>query len=112
MRIQHNIMAMSAYRNYNTNTSAVAKNLEKLSSGYIASYVSKINLLCSCAHSSPVKNGISLVFVLPGTGTLVNIMIACLITLLPTFLRRRFQEISFVSKFRLPILPRQELLRQ
>ena len=29
MRIQHNIMAMSAYRNYNTNTSAVAKNLEK-----------------------------------------------------------------------------------
>ena len=33
MRIQHNIMAMSAYRNYNTNTSAVAKNLEKLSSG-------------------------------------------------------------------------------
>ena len=34
MRIQHNIMAMSAYRNYNTNTSAVAKNLEKLSSGY------------------------------------------------------------------------------
>ena len=34
MRIQHNIMAMSAYRNYNTNTSALAKNLEKLSSGY------------------------------------------------------------------------------
>ena len=34
MRIQHNIMAMSAYRNYNTNPSAVAKNLEKLSSGY------------------------------------------------------------------------------
>ena len=34
MRIQHNIMAMNAYRNYNTNTSAVAKNLEKLSSGY------------------------------------------------------------------------------
>ena len=34
MRIQHNIMAMNAYRNYNNNTSAVAKNLEKLSSGY------------------------------------------------------------------------------
>ena len=34
MRIQHNIMAMNAYRNYNTNTSALAKNLEKLSSGY------------------------------------------------------------------------------
>ena len=34
MRIQHNIMAMNAYRNYNNNTSAVSKNLEKLSSGY------------------------------------------------------------------------------
>ena len=34
MRIQHNIMAMNAYRNYNNNTSALAKNLEKLSSGY------------------------------------------------------------------------------
>ena len=34
MRIQHNIMAMNAYRNYNTNTSALGKNLEKLSSGY------------------------------------------------------------------------------
>ncbi len=32
MRIQHNIMAMNAYRNYNTNTSALSKNLEKLSS--------------------------------------------------------------------------------
>ncbi len=34
MRIQHNIMAMNAYRNYNINTSALSKNLEKLSSGY------------------------------------------------------------------------------
>ncbi len=34
MRIQHNIMAMNAYRNYNTNTSKLAGNLEKLSSGY------------------------------------------------------------------------------
>ena len=34
MRIQHNIRAMNAYRNYNTNTSALSKNLEKLSSGY------------------------------------------------------------------------------
>ena len=34
MRIQHNIMAMNSYRNYNNNTSAVSKNLEKLSSGY------------------------------------------------------------------------------
>jgi len=34
MRIQHNIPAMSSYRNYTNNTSALAKNLERLSSGY------------------------------------------------------------------------------
>lgn len=34
MRVQNNIMAMNAYRNYNNNTSALSKNLEKLSSGY------------------------------------------------------------------------------
>ncbi len=34
MRIQHNVMAMNAYRNYRNNTSALSKNLEKLSSGY------------------------------------------------------------------------------
>ena len=34
MRIQHNLMAMNAYRNYTNNTSALSKNLEKLSSGY------------------------------------------------------------------------------
>ena len=34
MRIQHNITAMNAYRNYTTNNSALGKNLEKLSSGY------------------------------------------------------------------------------
>ena len=34
MRIQHNIMAMSAYRNYTNNVSSMKKNLEKLSSGY------------------------------------------------------------------------------
>jgi flagellin len=34
MRIQHNIMAMNSYRNYTGNTSALSKNLEKLSSGY------------------------------------------------------------------------------
>ncbi len=34
MRIQHNITAMNAYRNYTNNSSSVAKNLEKLSSGY------------------------------------------------------------------------------
>ena len=34
MRIQHNVMAMNAYRNYNGNTNALSSNLEKLSSGY------------------------------------------------------------------------------
>ena len=34
MRVQHNIMAMAAYRNYTNNVSAMKKNLEKLSSGY------------------------------------------------------------------------------
>ena len=34
MRVQHNIMAMGAYRNYTNNVSAMKKNLERLSSGY------------------------------------------------------------------------------
>jgi flagellin len=34
MRVQHNIPAMSSYRNYANNNSAINKNLEKLSSGY------------------------------------------------------------------------------
>ncbi len=34
MRIQNNIMAMNAYRNYTVNTNAISGNLEKLSSGY------------------------------------------------------------------------------
>ena len=34
MRVQHNIMAMNSYRNYNNNTKSINKNIEKLSSGY------------------------------------------------------------------------------
>jgi flagellin len=34
MRIQHNIAAMNSYRNFGINNSKMAKNLEKLSSGY------------------------------------------------------------------------------
>ncbi len=34
MRIQHNIMAMNAYRNLSMNNKSLNKNLEKLSSGY------------------------------------------------------------------------------
>ena len=34
MCVQHNIVSMNAYRNYNNNTSQINKNIEKLSSGY------------------------------------------------------------------------------
>ena len=73
MRIQHNIMAMNAYRNYNTNTSALAKNLEKLSSGYkinragddaaglAISEKMRAQITGLNAASKNVKDGISLV---------------------------------------------------
>src|SRR5699024_6704366 len=34
MRVQHRVMSMNSYRNYNTNTTALSNNLEKLSTGY------------------------------------------------------------------------------
>lgn len=73
MRIQHNIMAMNAYRNYNTNTSALSKNLEKLSSGYkinragddaaglAISEKMRAQITGLTAASKNVKDGISLV---------------------------------------------------
>ncbi len=73
MRIQHNIPAMSAYRNYNNNTSALAKNLEKLSSGYkinragddaaglAISEKMRAQITGLNAASKNVKDGISLV---------------------------------------------------
>jgi len=73
MRIQHNILAMNAYRNYNTNTSALAKNLEKLSSGYkinragddaaglAISEKMRAQITGLSAASKNVKDGISLV---------------------------------------------------
>ena len=73
MRIQHNVMAMNAYRNYNTNTSALAKNLEKLSSGYkinragddaaglAISEKMRAQITGLNAASKNVKDGISLV---------------------------------------------------
>ena len=73
MRIQHNIMAMNAYRNYNTNTSALSKNLEKLSSGYkinragddaaglAISEKMRAQITGLNAASKNVKDGISLV---------------------------------------------------
>jgi len=73
MRIQHNIVAMNAYRNYNLNTSAVSKNLEKLSSGYkinragddaaglAISEKMRAQITGLDAASKNVKDGISLV---------------------------------------------------
>ena len=73
MRIQHNIMAMNAYRNYNNNSSALSKNLEKLSSGYkinragddaaglAISEKMRAQITGLKAASKNVKDGISLV---------------------------------------------------
>jgi len=73
MRIQHNILAMNAYRNYNTNTNALSKNLEKLSSGYkinragddaaglAISEKMRAQITGLNAASKNVKDGISLV---------------------------------------------------
>jgi flagellin len=93
MRIQHNIMSMNAYRNYNTNTSALSGNLEKLSSGY------KINRAGDDAAglaisekmraqisgleqaSSNVKDGISLVKTAEGAMQEVQDMLNRMVTL-------------------------------
>lgn len=93
MRIQHNIMAMNAYRNYAGNTSALSKNLEKLSSGY------KINRAGDDAAglaisekmraqisgleqaSSNAKSGINLVQTAEGSLTEVHSMLNRMVTL-------------------------------
>ncbi len=73
MRIQHNISAMNAYRNYNNNTKSLSKNLEKLSSGYrinragddaaglAISEKMRAQITGLNAASKNVKDGISLV---------------------------------------------------
>ena len=73
MRIQHNIMAMNAYRNYNNNNKALSGNLEKLSSGYkinragddaaglAISEKMRAQITGLNAASKNVKDGISLV---------------------------------------------------
>ena len=73
MRIQHNIMAMNSYRNYNNNAKALSGNLEKLSSGYkinragddaaglAISEKMRAQITGLNAASKNVKDGISLV---------------------------------------------------
>lgn len=93
MRIQHNIMAMNAYRNYTGNSSALSKNLEKLSSGY------KINRAGDDAAglaisekmraqisglqqaSSNAKSGINMVQTAEGSLTEVHDMLNRMVTL-------------------------------
>ncbi len=93
MRIQHNIAAMNAYRNYNINTSAVSKNLEKLSSGYkinragddaaglaisekMRAQISGLN-----AASKNAKDGVSLVKTAEGALQEVHDMLNRMVTL-------------------------------
>ena len=87
MRIQHNIMAMNAYRNYNNNTSALSKNLEKLSSGYkinragddaaglAISEKMRAQITGLDAAQKNVKDGISLVQTAEGALTEVHDML-------------------------------------
>ena len=87
MRIQHNIMAMNAYRNYNNNTSALSKNLEKLSSGYkinragddaaglAISEKMRAQITGLKAASKNVKDGVSLVKTAEGALTEVHDML-------------------------------------
>lgn len=56
MRIQHNIMAMNAYRNYSNNTSALSKNLEKLSSGYSGDGTTTATVLTQAIVREGLKN--------------------------------------------------------
>jgi flagellin len=93
MRIQHNIMAMNAYRNYNTNTSALSKNLEKLSSGYrinragddaaglAISEKMRAQISGLDQASSNVKDGISLVQTAEGALQEVQDMMNRMVTL-------------------------------
>ena len=93
MRIQHNIAAMNAYRNYNINTSAVSKNLEKLSSGYkinragddaaglAISEKMRAQISGLQAASKNAKDGISLVKTAEGALTEVHDMLNRMVTL-------------------------------
>ena len=93
MRIQHNIAAMNAYRNYNLNTSAVSKNLEKLSSGYkinragddaaglAISEKMRAQITGLDAASKNVKDGISLVKTAEGAMQEVQDMLNCMVSL-------------------------------
>ena len=91
--VQHNITAMSSYRNYNTNYKALAKNLEKLSSGYkinragddaaglAISEKMRAQISGLTAASKNAKDGISLVQTAEGALTEVHDMLNRMVTL-------------------------------
>ncbi len=93
MRIQHNITAMNAYRNYNKNTSAVAKKLEKLSSvykinragddaaGLAVSEKMRLQISGLAQAQKNAKSGISLVQTAEGALTEVHDMLNRMYTL-------------------------------
>ena len=93
MRIQHNIAAMSSYRNYTNNVSAVNKNLEKLSSGYkinragddaaglAISEKMRAQISGLQAAQKNAKDGISLVKTAEGALTEVHDMLNRMVTL-------------------------------
>ncbi len=93
MRIQHNIAAMSSYRNYTNNVSAVNKNLEKLSSGYkinragddaaglAISEKMRAQISGLEAAQKNAKDGISLVKTAEGALTEVHDMLNRMVTL-------------------------------
>ena len=93
MRIQHNIAAMSSYRNYTNNVAAVNKNLEKLSSGYkinragddaaglAISEKMRAQISGLEAAQKNAKDGISLVKTAEGALTEVHDMLNRMVTL-------------------------------
>ena len=93
MRIQHNIMAMNAYRNYSNNTSALSKNLEKLSSGYrinragddaaglAISEKMRAQITALGAAQKNVKDGISLVKTAEGATQEIHDMLNRMVSL-------------------------------
>ena len=93
MRIQHNIPAMNAYRNFTNNSSALNRNLEKLSSGYkinragddaaglAISEKMRAQISGLEAAQKNAKDGISLVQTAEGALTEVHDMLNRMVTL-------------------------------
>ena len=75
MRIQHNIMAMSAYRNYTNNVSAMKKNLLYDAAGLAISEKMRAQITGLETAQKNAKDGISLVQTAEGALTEVHDML-------------------------------------